>query len=161
MSEKIKSILGKIKEFFVNIGSTVSGVISGLAKKASTANKKTSGAEERSTSNGRATGIASKIITPSNILMAIHVIVCATIILVSYLGLKMPIVSVCLIVILESLLAALLGLIPIWVHGLIIIAQIVAGILAAKLLFMILMAVVYVAAIVVTYLLPYLRRKGR
>ncbi len=144
MSEKIKNILGKIKEFFVRVSSAISGAISGLVKKVSKANEKTSGA---------------KIFTTSNVLMAIHVIICATIILVSFLVLNMPIVSVCIIVILETLLAALLGPIPIWVHGLIIIAQIVAGIVAGKLIFMILMVVIYIAAIVVSYMLPYLRRK--
>ncbi len=54
-------------------------------------------------------------------------------------------------VILEVLLAVCLNRIPIWVHGLIIIGQIVAGLGFHALVFMILMAGVYFAAILLLY----------
>ncbi|MCI5821854.1 MAG: hypothetical protein PUB24_06785 [Lachnospiraceae bacterium] len=84
--------------------------------------------------------------------IAIFVVVAVAMILVSFLVLHIPLVAVCTIVILEGALAALLNRIPIWIHGLIVIAQIVAGILFGKIVFMVLMAVVYVAAVALLYL---------
>lgn len=68
-------------------------------------------------------------------------------ILLSHLTLHIPLVPVCTIVILEVLMCALLGRIPVWVHGLFIIAGIVGGIVLGKTVFMVLMAIVYFMAI--------------
>ena len=57
-----------------------------------------------------------------------------------------PVVA-CAMVVLEAALAACLNRIPLWIHGLVFIAQIVIGIMASQLVFMILMAFVYVIAI--------------
>ena len=99
--------------------------------------------------------MAQKIITWMKkpiVEIAIFVVVAVAMILVSFLVLHIPLVAVCTIVILEGALAALLNRIPIWIHGLIVIAQIVAGILFGKIVFMVLMAVVYVAAVALLYL---------
>ena len=61
-----------------------------------------------------------------------------------------PVVA-CVMVILEAALAACLNRIPLWIHGLVFIAQIVIGIMASQLVFMILMAFVYVIAIAFLY----------
>lgn len=68
-------------------------------------------------------------------------------IIVSQLVLKTPLVACCLLIILEALLAACLDKIPLWLHGIVFIAQIVSGILADKLVLMILMAIIYILAI--------------
>lgn len=60
---------------------------------------------------------------------------------------KINVVIACVMVILEAGLVACLNRIPIWVHGLVFIAQIVCGILAAQVPFMILMALVYAFAV--------------
>lgn len=86
------------------------------------------------------------------VVMGIFVVMAVAMILVGFLACKVPLVAVCSIVILEALLAALLNKIPIWVHGILVIAQIVAGIIFGKVIFMILMAVVYVAAVLMLYL---------
>jgi hypothetical protein len=86
------------------------------------------------------------------IILGIFIAVVVAMIAVSYQVLQIPIVAVCSMVILEALLCALLDRIPLWVHGLFIIAQIVGGILLDKLVFMILMCVVYVAAVALLYL---------
>lgn len=86
------------------------------------------------------------------VVMGIFIVIAVAMILIGFLACKVPLVSVCTIVILEALLAALLNKIPIWVHGILVIAQIVAGIIFGKAVFMILMAVVYVAAILLLYL---------
>ena len=69
-------------------------------------------------------------------------------IVVSCACFKINIVIACVMVVLEAALAACLNRIPIWVHGLVFIAQIVCGILASQVPFMILMAFIYVFAIV-------------
>ena len=68
-------------------------------------------------------------------------------IVVSSVVFKISVVVACVMVILEAGLAACLNRIPIWVHGLVFIAQIVCGILASQIPFMFVMAFIYVFAI--------------
>lgn len=69
------------------------------------------------------------------------------VILVSIITLEVPVVPVCVIVLIEAALAVCLHDVPIWLHGLVVIAQIVAGILCGATVFMILCALVYIAGI--------------
>ena len=85
------------------------------------------------------------------IALAVFLVIALVMILVSFFALSIPIVAVCTFVVLEALLCALLNNIPIWVHGIIVIAEVVAGVLFSKVVFMILMAVVYVAAVALLY----------
>ena len=80
------------------------------------------------------------------------VVVASAMILIIILALNLPVVGVCTIMILEALLAVCLNRIPIWIHGLIVIAQIVAGIVFGKIVFLILMVVVYITAVALLYL---------
>ena len=82
------------------------------------------------------------------ICLAIYAIVA---IVISGLALDINFVVACVIVILEAGLSACLNRIPIWIHGLVFIAQIVCGIIASQVPFMILMALVYIFAIVFLY----------
>ncbi len=67
--------------------------------------------------------------------------------IVSIAVFKVNVIAACLIVIMEAGLAACLNRIPLWVHGLVFIAQIVCGIMASQVPFMVLMAFIYVFAI--------------
>ena len=69
-------------------------------------------------------------------------------IVVSCVAFDIDVVVACVMVVLEAALAACLNRIPIWIHGLVFIAQIVIGILASQVGFMVLMAFIYVFAIV-------------
>ena len=69
------------------------------------------------------------------------------VILVSIITLKMPVVPICVIVLIEAALAACLHDVPIWLHGLVVIAQIVAGVLCGVTVFMILCVLVYFVGI--------------
>ena len=69
------------------------------------------------------------------------------VILVAIMGLDIPAVPVCVIVLIEVAIAACLHDVPIWLHGLVIIGQIVAGILTDRLIFMVLCIVLYVLGI--------------
>jgi hypothetical protein len=61
-----------------------------------------------------------------------------------------PIIA-CVMVLLSAGLAACLNRIPIWIHGLVFIAQIVIGIMASQLPFMIFMALIYVFGVAFLY----------
>ncbi len=84
--------------------------------------------------------------------LGIFLIGALVMILVSYFVLGIPLVAVCTIVVLEALLCALLNQIPLWIHGIIVIGQVVAGVMVHKTVFMVLMAVVYIAAVTFLYL---------
>lgn len=68
-------------------------------------------------------------------------------ILYSILGLKMPAVPVCVLLLLEAGMALCLHDVPIWLHGLVLLVQVLVGILAGKLVFMILCAAMYLVFI--------------
>lgn len=69
------------------------------------------------------------------------------VILISIITLQMSVVPVCVIVVIEAALAVCLHDVPIWLHGLVVIAQIVAGILCGAIVFMVLCALIYVVGI--------------
>ncbi|MCR4693952.1 MAG: hypothetical protein K5773_01340 [Pseudobutyrivibrio sp.] len=107
-------------------------------------------------SKKRSSGIDFKsILSRANmplVTLCILVIYAIVAILVSYLKLDVSIVPCCIMILLEVLLAVLLSRIPLWVHGLVFIAEIVAGIIASQIPFMVLMAFVYVGAITFLYI---------
>ena len=68
-------------------------------------------------------------------------------IIVSTVVFHINVIVACVMVVLAAALAACLNRIQLWVHGLVFIALIVCGIMASKVPFMILVALVYVFAI--------------
>lgn len=76
------------------------------------------------------------------------------VILISIITLQMSVVPVCVIVVIEAALAVCLHDVPIWLHGLVVIAQIVAGILCGAIMFMVLCALIYVAGILALRYIP-------
>ena len=84
----------------------------------------------------------------------ILIMILATIsILLGILVLDLSPVGVCGIVILEALLASLLNRMQLWIHGLIAMSQIVAGIITDKPAFMIIMVLFYSACTVFLFVL--------
>ena len=83
------------------------------------------------------------------IIFAIFAIVA---IVVSTLVFHINVVIACVMVVLEAALAACLNRIPLWIHGLVFIAQIVCGVLATQIPFMVLVAFIYVFAIAFLYI---------
>ena len=61
------------------------------------------------------------------------IVVALAAILVSILALKIPVVPVCLIIVLEAGIAVCLHDVPIWLHGLVVLVQIIAGAICGKL----------------------------
>lgn len=83
-----------------------------------------------------------------NMIVLFGVIVAALlVILVSIMGLDVPVVPVCVIVLIEAALAVCLHDVPIWLHGLVVIAQIIAGILCGNTIFIALCLIVYLLGI--------------
>lgn len=60
---------------------------------------------------------------------------------------ELPVVMVCTIVIIETAIAMCLHNLPIWVHALVLAAEIIAGVLCGQVLFIIFAEVVYAGAI--------------
>lgn len=83
-----------------------------------------------------------------SMLMLFAVIVAAlAVILVGIIALHMPVVPVCLIVLLEAGIACCLHDVPIWLHALAVIAQIIVGVVTGSVVFMILCVIEYLAGI--------------
>ena len=75
------------------------------------------------------------------------IIAALAVVLISALALKIPVAAVCVIVVLEATLAVCLHDVPIWLHGLVVIAEIIAGAFCTKIVFMVLCALIYVIGI--------------
>lgn len=73
-------------------------------------------------------------------------VIVAAMVLVGVCLLHVPVVAMCLLVILETALAVFLHHAELWLHGAVILAEVIAGILCSKILLVVLCAVVYVAA---------------
>ncbi|MFR4351908.1 MAG: hypothetical protein ACLT3H_09610 [Roseburia sp.] len=69
------------------------------------------------------------------------------VILISILGLHVSAVPVCFIVLIEAAMAQCLREVPIWLHGLVVLAQIIVGALVSNLVFISLCAVIYLVGI--------------
>ncbi len=64
-------------------------------------------------------------------------------------ALQIPVVAVCSIIILELVLLNLLDGIPVWVHAVVVLAQVALGFYVGKGVFMILNALVYVVGLLI------------
>ncbi|MCF0130753.1 MAG: hypothetical protein HUJ71_03455 [Pseudobutyrivibrio sp.] len=81
----------------------------------------------------------------TNIYLVVIITLALLCMLIGILGLKLEAVGVCAIVILEALLATLLNRIQLWIHGLVVMAHIVVGLVVDRSIFMVLMAAFYIA----------------
>lgn len=80
--------------------------------------------------------------------IAVFVLITLTMIVVGVAALKVPVVAMCVLVILEAGIAVMLHHAELWLHGVLILAEVIAGILAGKAIMIILCVVTYVAATV-------------
>ncbi len=85
------------------------------------------------------------------IFLAVYLVAIVAAFIVSFKVLGIPIAAVGLFIVLEGTLAALLNRIPLWIHGLVFVGQIVAGVFFHKLIFMVLMAVVYALCVALLF----------
>ena len=85
------------------------------------------------------------------ITLGIFIVYVVATFVVSRIFFSVPIVAAGAMIVLACVLAALLNQIPIWVHGLFFIGMIVAGVLFGYIPFMVMVAFVYLLAVVLLY----------
>ena len=78
--------------------------------------------------------------------IAAFAVIVEAMVLIGVCVLHVPVVAMCMLVILETALAVFLHHAELWLHGVVILAEVIAGILCSKILLVVLCAVVYVAA---------------
>lgn len=78
--------------------------------------------------------------------IAAFAVIVAAMVVIGVCVFHIPVVAMCLLVILETVLAVFLHHAELWLHGAVILAEVIAGILCSKILLVVLCAVVYVAA---------------
>lgn len=82
----------------------------------------------------------------NGIILALFALTALAVILVSTLVLHIPVVGVCLLVVIETILAVVLHQVELWIHGILVIAEVIAGVALGKTLLIFLCLIVYVAA---------------
>ena len=75
------------------------------------------------------------------------ILIALAVVLGSILGLKVPVVPVCVILVMEALLAVCLHDVPIWLHGVVMLIQLIAGAVCSEVVFMLLCVIIYVTGI--------------
>lgn len=103
--------------------------------------------EEFKTSRKKGVGSAKSKGYENYLILAVFGITFFVAILLGMFLLKLPVVLVCIILVLESVIGICLHDMPIWVHGIEIMISIVAGIVFGQTVFMIIGALIYIAAI--------------
>lgn len=90
--------------------------------------------------------------------LAVFVIIFVGCIIYGTWGLKAPVAAVCTMMVIQAVMAAVLHRAELWVHGLVLIAEIVAGVVVKQLVIVLLGLMVYIAA---TMTIQILTEKGR
>jgi hypothetical protein len=89
--------------------------------------------------------------------LGLFVVLAVVCVLVGILGCSINPVVVCLVVLIQAAMAALLDQNPLWLHGCVAVADIIVGVCVGQTLFLIFAACAYVGAILV---MEMLRRLG-
>lgn len=78
--------------------------------------------------------------------IAIFVVVAAISIVVMTVVLKQPVVPVCVLVLIEVAIAVMLHNAELWIHGVLLLAEIIAGVALGRIVLVLLCILVYIAA---------------
>lgn len=78
--------------------------------------------------------------------IALFALITLAMIVVGIEALKVPVVAMCFLIILEVGLAVMFHHVELWLHGVLVLAEIIAGIVCGKAVLVVLCAVIYVAA---------------
>lgn len=78
--------------------------------------------------------------------IAIFVVVVAISIVVMTVVLKQPVVPVCVLVLIEAAIAVMLHNAELWIHGVLLLAEIIAGVALGRIVLVLLCILVYIAA---------------
>lgn len=111
--------------------------------------------EEFKTSTKRTTEIRKRKAEGNYVIPAVFCLVFLAAVLAGMFLLNLSVVMVCVILVLESLIGICLHDMPIWVHGLEVLISIVAGVIFGQTVFMIIGAVIYIAAILALHFINH------
>ena len=75
------------------------------------------------------------------------IIVAITIILIGILAWNVPVLLACILILLEAALAVCMQNVPIWLHGAIVIAEVITGAFFGRALFLLLCGIFYMLSI--------------
>ena len=78
--------------------------------------------------------------------IAIFVVVAAISIVVMTVVLRQPVVPVCVLVLIEAAIAVMLHNAELWIHGVLLLAEIIAGVALGRIVLVLLCILVYIAA---------------
>ena len=78
--------------------------------------------------------------------IAIFVVVAAISIVIMTVVLKQPVVPVCVLVLIEAAIAVMLHNAELWIHGVLLLAEIIAGVALGRIVLVLLCFLVYIAA---------------
>ena len=87
------------------------------------------------------------------------VIAIFVLILIAMLALQEYVVSVCVLMILETMMAVLLHKVELWKHGVLLVAHLVAGFIIARVPLMVICMVAYIAATVALHFM-FIKKKN-
>lgn len=82
-----------------------------------------------------------------NIAIGSVAVAALVVVLISVLALKVAVVPACVILLLQAGIAVCLDNEPVWLHGLVLLIEVIAGILTGQIIFMVLIVLIYVVAI--------------
>ena len=85
----------------------------------------------------------------AEIALILYVIFAVVVFVISAFALKVPIVTVALVVLIQAGLAVCMHKVPLWLHVVVIVAEIALGIFTKNVVFMILSALLYFGGVVV------------
>lgn len=78
--------------------------------------------------------------------IALFSVITLVMIVIGVAALNVPVVGMCVLIILEVGLAVMFHHVELWLHGVLVLAEVIAGIVCGKAILVILCAVIYVAA---------------
>lgn len=78
--------------------------------------------------------------------IAIFVVVAAISIVIMTVVLKQPVVPVCVLVLIEAAIAVMLHNAELWIHGVLLLAEIIAGVALGRIVLVLLCILVYIVA---------------
>ncbi|MCI7106357.1 MAG: hypothetical protein PUA77_10105 [Lachnospiraceae bacterium] len=85
--------------------------------------------------------------------LLMFVVVAAAMIVIGICACNVPVVPMCVLVILEVGIAVMLHHVELWIHGVLLLAELLVGVLAGKVVLVILCVLVYAAATIVLQML--------
>ncbi len=144
MKEKLTTIFNKVKEFGKKVGRAIGGALKTFGGKLKAGCAKLAEVLKK-------VGFLKKLVELARryrliLSMVLFAIVVLTAILVATLVWNEFVVPICAIVIIDVCMAVLLHKSELWVHGILVVAQVVAGVIISRVPLMILCVIVYLAA---------------